>query len=231
MQFSTPLLKGTLLSRYKRFFADVRLDDGQTVTCHCPNTGSMKTCAIPGMTVYVAYHPSPKRKLAYTWELAAVADGFIGVNTARPNLVVEEALRTRRVPELSLYDDVRREVKFGENSRVDFLLSGNGPACYVEVKNVTLKGEGCVTFPDAVTSRGLKHLEELSRLVSAGQRAVQFFFVNRPEGEFFTVAEDIDPAYAAGLRRARQSGVELLAYRAKTTLDGMELGDPVAIHL
>lgn len=230
MKFSTPLLKGTLLSRYKRFFADVRLDDGQVVTCHCPNTGSMKTCAEPGMTVYVAYQPSPKRKLAYTWELAAVENGFIGINTARPNLIVEEALRAGRVTELGMYDVVRREVKQGE-SRFDFLLSGSGPDCYVEVKSVTLKGEGCVTFPDAVTSRGLKHLDELARLADSGKRAVQFFFVNRPEGEFFTVAESIDPAYASGLRRARDAGVELLAYRAKTTLEGMELGDRVAIRL
>ncbi len=233
LRFSSHLQKGTLKQRYKRFFADVELPDGRVVVSHCPNTGSMKSCAEPGSTVYLLEHNDPKRKLAFTWELTETHGGFIGVNTARPNQVVSLAIESGEIPELAGYDTFRREVKYGRNSKIDVLLSdanGEKPDCYVEIKNVTLFREGQIQFPDAVTSRGLKHLEELSLLTQQKKRAVMFFFVNRPEGDTFSVAHDIDPAYARGLVTAQHAGVEILIYRSRTTLEGIGVGAPVALH-
>lgn len=233
LRFSSPLRKGTLKQRYKRFFADVELPDGRIVVSHCPNTGSMKSCAEPGSTVYLLEHNDPKRKLAFTWELTETTGGFIGVNTARPNQVVSAAIESGNIPELTGYDTFRREAKYGQNSKIDILLADSRqekPDCYVEIKNVTLFREGRIQFPDAVTSRGLKHLDELMTMVQHGHRAVMFFFVNRPEGHAFSVAEDIDPAYVRGLWDAQENGVEILIYRSKITLEGIDVGDPVALH-
>lgn len=230
--FAKPLIAGQLIQRYKRFFADVRLPNGEVVTAHCANTGSMKTCGSPGDTVYLLHDPKPTRKLAYTWELTETAGGFIGVNTARPNHVVATAIALGKVAELKGYETIKQEVKYGANSRIDILLTDKaGDTCYVEVKNTTLLAEGEVQFPDAVTERGLKHLTELTTVVKNGSRAVMFYLVNRPEGAAFAPAAAIDPAYAQGLKDANAAGVEILAYRAEHSVTGITLGAQVPIRL
>jgi sugar fermentation stimulation protein A len=230
--FPKPLVEGTLLKRYQRFFADVRLKDGQVVTAHCANTGSMKTCWKQGDVVYLTHDPRPERKLAYSWELTGTQGGYIGINTARPNVIVEHALTAGLVPELKGFQSLRREVKYGkENSRIDLLLQFSAGLAYVEVKNTTLWEGGPVLFPDSVTERGRKHLRELIQIVSEGHRGVIFFFVNRPEGEGFAPADAIDPGYGQTLREAHAAGVEILAYRAVTSLSGVSGVLPVSIHL
>lgn len=230
--FSSQLHEGKLIKRYKRFFADVELTTGETVTAHCPNTGSMKTCGEPGDTVFLLHSPNPKRKLAYTWELTRTPAGFVGVNTARPNHIVADAIERGDIKELKGYQDLRQEVKYGENSRIDILLSdAEKGRCYVEVKNTTLLQNEAVVFPDAVTARGLKHLHELEQMVKDGHRAVMFYLINRSEGEYFSVAAAIDPAYAEGLRTAVKAGVEVLAYRAVHDLSGIKVGARVEPRL
>ncbi|MDX9981265.1 MAG: DNA/RNA nuclease SfsA [Lentisphaeria bacterium] len=231
MNFPEPLLLGTLLRRYQRFLADVRLDSGETVTAHCTNTGSLKTCAEPGWRVALSRSPNPKRKLAFTWELVHNGQVWIGINTHLANHLAEEAIRQGWIPELAGWAELQRERRYGENSRIDLLLRDGDKLCYVEVKNVTLLGEdGCLCFPDAVTERGRKHLGELSRMVAAGHRAAMLYVVQRGDGGGFRPAHEIDPAYAAALAEAAGAGVEILAYRARVGLDGIELRDRLALH-
>ena len=219
-----PLIAGTLLRRYKRFLADVALDDGRTVTAHCPNTGSMQACSEPGRRVYLSVHDNPKRKYPYTWELIAMPDSLVGVNTLVPNRLVKHAVLQKGIAELRGFEEVRSEVRFGENSRVDLLLSGPGNArCYVEIKNCTLVENKTALFPDAVTARGLKHLQELSRQVGPHTRSVLFVFVQRMDANVFQPADAVDPAYGRGLRRAIADGVELLAYDVHIDLEGIRL--------
>lgn len=230
LDFAKPLIEGELVKRYKRFFADVRLDTGEVVTAHCANTGSMKTCGAPGDRVLLLHNPSPTRKLAYTWELTKTTGGYIGVNTARPNHLVAAAVAAKAVPELKDHIDLRQEVKYGVNSRIDLLLTeANGRLCYVEVKNTTLLAGDQVQFPDAVTERGLKHLKELQQMVKDGHRAVMFYLINRPEGTSFAPARSIDPAYADGFAEAMAAGVEILAYRVIHTPTRLTLGDRVPL--
>lgn len=215
MEFLPPLLPGRLVQRYKRFLADVRLPDGEIITAHCPNPGRMIGCAEPGWEVALSYHPSPRRKLPYTLEMVHNGETWIGVNTHRANEVVAEALAAGQIPELRGYPELRREVRYGERSRVDFWLNGPEGACFVEVKSVTLRaGEGC-RFPDAITQRGSRHLEELLAVKQQGARAVMLFVLQRDDGAWFAPAEDIDPVYARSLRSAAVQGVEILAYRAR----------------
>ena len=233
MKFSTPLVKGKLLKRYKRFLADVELENGDIITAHCANTGSMKTCGSPGDIVHLSYNPSPKRKLAYSWEYTETKNGYIGINTMRPNRIVEGAITEKVIPELSCYDSIRREVKYGESSRIDLLLESADkllPPCYVEIKNVTLKEEQHVAFPDAVTKRGLKHLQELSAVAKNGERAVLFFLVNRPDADSMCIASQIDPDYAQGLTDAMASGVEVFAYQVAASLEGMSISRKLPFH-
>jgi len=231
MEFSAPLCEGVLLQRYKRFFADVRLADGKVVTAHCPNTGTMRTAGEPGDTVYLSPSANPKRKLAYTWELTKVKSGYVGINTSLPNLLVAEAILAGAIAELTGYTTLKREVKYGKNSRIDMLLTAADKApCYVEVKNTTLLHEGKIVFPDAVTTRGQKHLHELSEVVKSGARAVMFYLVNRPEGEAFAAAAHIDPDYATALTAAQAHGVEALAYRVHADLKQMRIGQRVPLH-
>ncbi|MEW6777947.1 MAG: DNA/RNA nuclease SfsA [Bdellovibrionota bacterium] len=214
------LFPGTLVKRYKRFLADVRLEDGELVTAHCPNSGSMLGCKEPGSAVYLSKSDNPNRKLQYTWEMIRVGKAWVGINTARPNALVEEAIREGTIPELSDFETLRREVPYGKNSRIDILLESKGGKrrCYVEVKNTTLAMPGgIVRFPDAVTERGQKHLEELMAAARKGDQAVIFFFVNRSDCDRMGPADHIDPEYGKLLRRAADSGVELLAYRAKVS--------------
>jgi sugar fermentation stimulation protein A len=230
MRFPAPLVRATLLRRYKRFLADVTLDDGPVVTVHCPNSGAMLGLDAPGVEVWLSSAANPKRKHPWTWELVREGDTLVGINTGHPNALAAEAIAAGTIPELAGYATLRREVKYGRNSRIDLLLEDpERPPCYVEVKNVHLKrGIGPDTpaeFPDCVTARGAKHLVELADMVAAGGRAVMLYLAQRDDVGRFALAADIDPAYAAGLRLARAAGVEALAYRCRVALDGIAVTD------
>ncbi len=212
-----PLVPGTLIKRYKRFLADVTLEDGSVVTVHCPNSGSMKGCATHGSPVFLSRSANPGRKYPFTWELVE-SDGFwAGINTALPNRLTREAIENGTIAELRGYDAIRPEVPYGEHSRIDLLLEGRAGRCFVEVKNVTLVEDGRALFPDAVTVRGQKHLNELMRVVREGDRGVIFFTVQRGDGNSVSPADGIDPEYGRLLRLALANGVEALAYRALVT--------------
>lgn len=226
------LVPGTLLKRYKRFLADVKLDTGEIVTAHCPNTGSMKGCSEPGRTVYLSSHDNPKRKYKYTWELILMSTSMVGVNTLVPNRLVFKSIDQKLIPELSEYNSVRREVKIGEHSRIDLMLTdGGAKRCYVEIKNCTLVDEGIARFPDAVTSRGLRHIIELENLAEAGHRCLMFYFIQRMDAQVFRPADDIDPAYGRRLRQAVEKGIELLAYDVRIDLQGIELNKKIICEL
>lgn len=226
------LIPGTLIKRYKRFLADVKLNDGTVVTAHCPNTGSMKGCSEPGRPVYLSYHDNPKRKLKYTWELIEMPNSLVGVNTLVPNRLVFESVKAGVVPELAGYEVVEREVKVSDHTRLDLALTGdNKPRCYGEIKNCTLVDDGMASFPDAVTTRGLKHITELETLVDSGCRGVMFYFIQRMDARVFKPADHIDPAYGKGLRRAVRGGVEILAYDVSINLKGIKLNRKVPIQL
>jgi len=218
MRFDPPLTRATLLRRYKRFLADVALEDGSEITVHCANPGSMLEVSVPGRPVLLSRSSNERRKLPHTWELIRLSRSWVGVNTGRTNAFAEEAIRKGKIAELQGYPQLRREFRIGD-SRLDFLLSDTDrPDCLVEVKNVTLtNGRDTAIFPDSVTTRGQKHLLELTRIASAGQRAVMLFWINRGDCRGFGPADDIDPAYGRLLRKARDHGVEILAYRAKVT--------------
>lgn len=232
MQFASPLVPATLLRRYKRFLADVRLDDGQELTVHCANPGAMTGLAEPGLRIWLEESANPKRKLRYSWKLVELPDGhFAGVDTSVPNRVIGEALRAGAIPQFEGHSNIRPEVRYGEGSRVDFLLTG-GPKrdAFVEVKNVHLRRrEDIAEFPDCVTARGTRHLRELARIALGRGRAVMIYFVQRTDCARVRLASDIDPVYAATFAEARQGGVEALAYRAEIGLDGIRLGPPVPI--
>lgn len=226
------LVRGILIKRYKRFLADVRLDTGQIVTAHCPNTGSMQGCCESGRPVYLSGHDNPKRKLKYTWELIEMPSSLVGVNTLVPNRLVFQAAQAGAIPELAGYETVEREVKIGNNSRIDLRLSsGSKERCYVEIKNCTLVENGSARFPDAVTTRGLKHLNELERLRESGCRCVMFYFIQRMDARVFKPADRIDPDYGSGLRRVAQRGVEIFAYDVAIDLCGIKLNRKVPLCL
>ncbi len=233
MRFSTPLVPATLIRRYKRFLADVRLDDGREVTAHCANPGAMTGLNMAGMRVWLEPNDDPKRKLRYGWRLSELGGGhWAGIDTMVPNRVVKEALEAGAVPELAAYDEVRPEVKYAEKSRVDFLLRGNGlPDAYVEVKNAHLsRAPALAEFPDARTARGLRHLQDLAQMVRAGHRAVMLFLVQRTDCDRFALAGDIDPAYAAGFAEARAAGVEVLCYDCEIDTRGVWLRRPLPVE-
>lgn len=235
MNFAAPLIPATLVRRYQRFLADARLDDGSVVVAHIPNSGAMTGLKEPGMRVWLSRSDNPKRKLAYTWELAEVGGALVGVNTAHPNAIVAEAIAEGRVPELAGYAAIKREVRYGENSRIDILLTHpERPRCLVEIKNVHLRraeiGDGCVAeFPDAVTERGAKHLREMSAAVAAGDRAVMLYLVQRTDCATFSLARDIDPAYAEAFALARAAGVEAFAYTCAISTIGLTLDRPLPL--
>jgi sugar fermentation stimulation protein A len=215
MDFPTPLVRGTLIQRYKRFLADVRFEDGHEETIHCPNPGSMLGLAEPGLTVWASHSSAKARKLPHTLELVETAGAaLVSVNTMLPNRLVAEALREAAIPELSGYATARPEVKYGEASRVDFLLEGPGRApCWVEVKGVTLaRTPGLAEWPDCVSARATRHLAELVARTALGERAVVLFVTQRPDCNRFTPATDLDPAFSAALLRAKAAGVEVLVY-------------------
>jgi sugar fermentation stimulation protein A len=226
-----PLEQATLLKRYKRFLADIRLDNGEEMTVHCPNTGSMKNCWAAETPCWFSRSNDPKRKLPGTLEITTTPDGFLtGVNTGRPNYLVREAIENGVIRELQGYPNIRPEVKYGtENSRIDLLLSDGERQCYVEVKNTTLGvGDGRVLFPDAVTTRGAKHLRELIAMVELGHRAVLVFCVQHSGAESAGPADDIDPEYGRTLREAMAAGVEVLAYGCHLSVDDISLQTPLA---
>jgi len=222
------LFRGTLVKRYKRFLADVELDNGGLVTAHCPNSGTMRACSQPGQPVFLSFHDNPKRKLKYTWEIIHMPDSLVGVNTLVPNRLVKHSVEEGLVPELIGYDRVRAEVKTSDGSRLDLVLEKDGRRnCFVEVKNCTLVEGSNARFPDAVTARGRKHLMELQRLVAEGNRSVMFFLVQRMDADRFSPADDIDPAYGKELRRAHQNGVEILVYDVSIDLAAIRLNQPI----
>ena len=230
MELPQPLIEGRLVRRYKRFLADVELNDGTLVTAHTPNTGSMNQCAVPGQTVLLSKSDNPKRKLAWSWELVQINNRWVDINTHRANRVVEEALRSNNIPELQNYT-VRPEFPFS-HSRIDFMLEGAGEKVLLEVKNVTLCCQPEVAcFPDAVTTRGQKHLRDLMEAKQDGWRAVIFFLVQRSEAEVFTPADEVDVKYGELLREAVNSGVEALAYRTVVSPRESRVGERISVQL
>ena len=224
MEFPTPLIPGTLIRRYKRFLADVRLEDGREVVAHCANPGSMMGLADPGMRVWLEPNDDPKKKLRFGWRLVEVPGGFVGVDTSVPNRALKAALMAGQVAAFAGYDDVRPEVTYGEGSRVDFLLRGGGPDLWLEVKSVTLSRQpGLAEFPDSVTKRGAKHLAELAAMARAGDRAVLLYLVQRTDCDRVTVAADIDPGYAAALAEAKAAGVEVMALGTEISVAGVRV--------
>ncbi|MDX8346551.1 DNA/RNA nuclease SfsA [Cognatiyoonia sp. IB215446] len=232
MEFATPLVPARLIRRYKRFLADVRLEDGREVTAHCANPGSMMGLAEPGMKVWLEPNDDPKKKLKFGWRLVDHENGhFTGVDTSIPNKALKAALLAHQVPGLPPYDLVRAEVKYGQNSRIDFLLSGDGPDTYVEVKSVTLSRQaGLAEFPDSVTARGAKHLDELAEMVRQGHRAVMFYLVQRTDCREVTIASDIDPTYGAAFAAAKAEGVTALAQTCAITPQAITLADPIPVR-
>lgn len=242
MKYPEFLQNGRLIRRYKRFLADIELENGQQITLHCPNTGSMKNCLFPGHRVWFSDSHNPKRKYPCTWEQAEIPVQFggeermtlAGLNTGKANPLVEELLKSGKVEALTDYGTMRREVKYGaENSRVDFLLTQEGlPDCYLEVKSVTLAmGDGLGLFPDAVTSRGTKHLRELKEIGEQGGRAVLFFCVQHTGIDHVAPADEIDPKYGQALREAIAAGVEVMAWGAEMSPEGIELTRELPVRI
>ncbi|MBS0531584.1 MAG: DNA/RNA nuclease SfsA [Proteobacteria bacterium] len=240
MKFASDLIPATLLRRYKRFLADVELTDGSTITVHVANPGAMTGLQAPGSRVWLSRSPSKTRKLPYSWELIEADFGtgreLAGVNTMHPNTIVAQALAADAIPELGGYARVRREVKYGEGpnggrSRIDFLLEGpDRPPCYVEVKNVHLMRQpGLAEFPDSVTARGARHLDELAAVAASGQRAVMLFVIQIGSATALTLARDIDPAYGRAFDRARAKGVEAIAHVCRLNSGEIALAGPVPI--
>ncbi|HYD43957.1 MAG TPA: DNA/RNA nuclease SfsA [Phenylobacterium sp.] len=225
MDFPQPLIRGRLKQRYKRFFADCVLEDGTEVTAHCPNPGAMLGLNMAGLPVWLSKSDDPKRKLAHTLELVEIDGAPVGVNTMHPNRLVAEALAAGAIPELAGYDSVRREVKYGRASRVDFLLQGEGrPDCWLEVKNCHLsRTPGLAEFPDCVAARSSKHLQELEDMAAAGDRAVVLFIVQRGDCESFAACHELDPTFARALERAADAGVEVLAYACDMAAEGVRI--------
>jgi len=234
MLFSPKFEQGTLVKRYKRFLADVELKDGSVITIHCPNTGSMRNCLFPGEKVWFSTSDNPKRKYAHTWEQAQTDIGdIIGINTGRANELAAEAIANNVIEELSGYASLSREVKYGrENSRIDLLL--DDPLlgrCYIEVKSCTLLEEDQGYFPDAVTTRGQKHLRELIEMVAQGHRAVLLFVVQHTGISSVTAAQHIDPHYSELLLKAHQAGVEILAYGVEMSVNSAYLTKSCPVKL
>jgi len=251
-----PLIKGTLIKRYKRFMADVLLDgpntlnthdletsqqyesseknmnsSGHVVTAHCPNSGSMLGCSEPGRQVYLSRHNNPKRRLKYTWEMIEMPGSLVGVNTMVPNRLVKASIMAGRVKGLSDFEHIRSEVKYGQNSRIDLFLQKGDCRCFVEVKNCTLVTDGEACFPDAVTARGLKHLVELQNQIGLGDRCVMFYLVQRMDAKIFRPADHIDPAYGRELRKAVKNGVEIMVYDVLLDLEGIKLNKAVPFEV
>ena len=232
MKFPAPVQKGTLVLRYKRFLADIDLG-GQRITAHCANPGSMMGVKDEGASVWVTKASNPKRKLSYDWQVIEVGSARVCINTALANTIVTQAIEAGGIPELSGYETLRREVKYGENSRIDILLeSADKPLCYVEVKNVTLsRNPPLAEFPDSPTARGTKHLRELADMAKAGHRAVMLYCVNRTDCDSFALAADIDANYAREFETARAAGMEAFAYACDIQESGITLSSALTVEV
>lgn len=224
MKFQEKLIHGTLIKRYKRFLADVKLDDGTEVVAHCTNSGSMKSCLENGAEVYLSPVNDPKRKTKFTWEMIKINGDWVGINTGNPNKLALEAISSGLISGLEGYTTVKREVKFGD-SRFDVYAENDNEKCFVEVKNVTLKEGKYALFPDAVTTRGQKHLNTLIEVKKQGMRTVMLYIIQRSDVEVFAPAWEIDPVYSETLKRAVKSGVEVVPVIAKVTPETIELGE------
>ena len=235
MKFSSPLIKATLVKRYKRFLADVRLEKGSIITVHCPNPGSMLGLKDPGVGVWISKSDNPKRKLSHTLELIQLPKpngALVGVNTNLPNKICEEAILSRKFSRFGEFDELRREVKYGQNSRIDLLLSSNDKPhdTYVEVKSVTMQRQARLhEFPDGITERGRKHLKELMDMVKAGHRAIMVYLIQRDDGDRFAFARDIDPLYAEIFDEAISQGVEAIAIGCKINTEEIIADKIIAI--
>jgi len=226
MDFPSPLVRGRLVQRYKRFFADVVLDDGTELTAHCPNPGAMLGLKTPGLACWLSRSDDPKRKLSHTLELVETDGGLVGINTLHPNRIVAEALAAGAIPELAGYHAHRREVRYGANSRVDFLLQHpERPPCWLEVKNCHLRREGTLAeFPDCIAARSTRHLRELAAMAAQGDRAVVLFTVQRTDCDAFAACRELDPAFADALDEVAGRGVEVLVYGCTLRHSGVTLG-------
>ncbi len=227
MDFQTPLQTATLIKRYKRFLADVRTEDGREFTVHCPNSGSMRGCSDPGSQVMLSTSPNLKRKYPQTLEMIQKGDTWIGINTMLTNHIVAEAIAGNRIHELQDIESIKKEIKTSQSSRLDLLLKRGDENIYVEIKNCSLVEDGLAMFPDAVTSRGTKHLNELARLVQEGNRGIIFFCVQRSDAKHFSPAHHIDPVYAETLAKVIKQGVEIVIYQAAVTPKQIRITTPI----
>jgi sugar fermentation stimulation protein A len=227
-----PLISGTLISRYKRFLADVQLDSGEIVTAHCPNSGAMTGCSQPGRRVFISSHDDPRRKLRYSWQLIDMPTSLVGVNTMIPNRLVAQSVKQGLIRDLLGYNNIFSEIKVGNHSRIDLLLENSQKdRCYVEVKNCTLVEKEQALFPDAVTTRGKKHLVELQTLVTKGHRCVMFYLIQRMDAQRFSPADEIDPGYGKELRKAVANGVEILVYDVQIDYEQIKIHQKVPYNL
>lgn len=222
MIFPDKLVHGSLIRRYKRFLADIKLDDGSVVVAHCTNSGSMKSCLEDDAEVYLTSVNDPKRKTKFTWEMIKINGDWVGINTGNPNKLAFDAISNGTIPELIGYNNVKREVKYG-NSRFDVYAENETEKCFIEVKNVSMKSGKNALFPDAVTTRGQKHLRTLMKVKSEGMRAVMLYIIQRSDVEIFAPAVEIDPEYAKLLKKAVEAGVEVIPMQAKVTPEKIEL--------
>jgi len=232
MKFDVPLIETRLVKRYKRFLADVEIPDGEIITVHCANPGSMLGLTEPGIRAWISDSQNPKRKLRYSLEMVEVDGVIVGINTSHPNKLAKEAIELGRISELTGYETLRTEVKYGENSRIDILLQSDGkPDTYVEVKNVHfIRTPGIHEFPDSVTARGAKHLDEMANEVRRGNRAVMLYVIQRNDGDTFKFAADLDPNYCEAFKRAHEAGVEAIAIRCNVTPESIDAVDLIAIE-
>lgn len=232
MKFDPPLIETRLVKRYKRFLADVEMDCGDIITVHCANPGSMLGLTEPGNRAWISDCQNPKRKLQYSLEIIEVNGVMVGINTSHPNKLAKEAIQANRIPQLAGYQTLKTEVKYGENSRIDILLQDdNKPNTYVEVKNVHfVRTSGLHEFPDSVTARGAKHLDEMAREVEKGNRAVMLYVIQRNDGDQFQFSADLDPNYFEAFKRASAKGVEAIAIRCNVEIEGIEAVDLLKIN-
>lgn len=231
MDFDKILTNGTLVKRYRRFLADIRLDDGSIITAHCPNTGTMLSCSAPGSPVCLSRSANPQRKYPYTLEMIRIGGAWVGVNTGRTNALVVEAIEKGLIAELAVFEEIKKEVKVTERTRLDLQIIHQGGSTFVEVKHCSLAIDGCAMFPDAVTARGTRHLHELIRLSRAGFGAGIFFLVQRMDVDCFAPAAHIDPTYSAALGDAVAAGVRLLVYQSRVTPTGISVVHPLPYAL
>ncbi len=229
MQFEK-LIKGKLVKRYKRFLADIILENGEEITAHVPNSGAMTSCIEENCDVWVTFHDNDKRKLKYTLELTKMGENLICTNTGVANKIAIEAIKNGVIKELQGYENLKPEQKYGENSRIDILLENEKQKCYVEVKSVSLKIDDYLAFPDAVTSRGTKHLNELAQMAKDGHRAVMLYVIQRTDDLPFKLACQIDKKYCEAFNEVTKNGVEVLVYQSHINLEEIYLKKVSIMH-